>query len=153
MKRGQPSRLLARLVTRHRAPEIVREIAADAGEMRRWLTENLLFGRASLDYDTTGTAWQSLFQALYVAGLAAETEGQADLLRVIGGASGPLDAIKARIEAGRQPVIVEAESATLRAVTERVLAALQTLPDATLVLSHQLMEQVRRRQAVGAPGA
>jgi hypothetical protein len=135
------------MVTRHRSPEIRAAVSADAGEVRRFIEQNLLYGRASLDYDPTGTAWQSLFQALYVAGIAAESEGQQDLLRIIDGASGPLDAIKARIEARCETVILEAESMTLRAVTEKVLEAIEEMPDATLVLAHQLMEQAKRKQA------
>lgn len=144
---NRPHRLVQAFVARETAPEVARKLAQDGEEVRRFIRENLLFGRMSLEAGRSPTAWQSLFQALWVAGIAVEAEERTEVLRVIGGAAGPLEAIQARIAAGTEHIITSTESATLTAVTGKVLDVLDDLYDASLVLAHQLLEQAKATEA------
>lgn len=138
----QPSRLLARLVTRHRAPEIAREIAADAGEVRRYIEQNLLLGRMCLEHAPSGKAFASIVSALRVAKLAAEAKGLPTLVRVIDGAEGPLQAILARHQAGTLRAL-NTELATLSAVCQVVLGEIDRFAAPDLVLAYQLDRRYR----------
>lgn len=147
---ARPHRLVSAFVAKETAPEVARKLAQDGAEVRRFIRENLLFGRMSLEAGRSPTAWQSLFQALWVAGIAVEAEERTDVLRVIGGAGTPLEAIRERLEAGTDHLITSADSATLKAATEKVLDVLDELADASLVLAHQLLEQAKATEAARA---
>ena len=137
MTRHRPSSLLTRLVTRHRAPEITAEIADDAHQVRRYISENLLLGKMCIEFAPSDKAFASIVSALRIAKLAAEAKSLPTLVRVIDGAEGPLQAILARHQAGAMRAL-NTELATLAAVCQVVLEELDRFDAPDLVLAYQL---------------
>lgn len=150
MKRGRPSRLLARLIghDKREAEALATAIAKDATEVRKYVEQNLLYGVSCLELAPSEHAFGSVVSALRVAKLSADATGKTDLVRVIDGCEGALKSILRRHEAGEMRA-TGLELVTLSGACRRVTEALPEFSDGDLVLAFELDRTYRKNQLRG----
>ena len=143
MNRSHPSRLLARLLGQ--PDRTAQLIAENAAEVRKYVEQNLLLGAMCLESAPSEHAFASIVSALRVAKLASEATGKADLVRVIDGCEGALQAILRRHEAGAMRA-TGLELVTLSGACRLVTEALPEFENADLVLAFELDRTYRKNQ-------
>lgn len=124
------------LIAKQIARDQMHLIEHDAAEVRQFITNNLLLGRMLLEAAPNQKGFDSICAALRTCYLIAEARKDESLKRVIAGCERPMVAILERYETTGEIMPLQLELATVVAVSNRALDALDDFDDSDLVIAH-----------------
>lgn len=140
MNRARASKFVHQMMR----PVMAQKIAAEAANVREFVSENLLLARMCMESGhISDRALGSLITGLRIMHTVADALKDARLCRIIDGADTPASQIVARFKDG----VTQAQRMELAAISAAIsasLAVLDELPDVPLVLAYELSREHRR---------